>query len=40
MQMEKMMANLSTGGSTGLLREMRGAMKGMGGMGGGFPPMR
>ena len=30
----------SKGGTKGLLRQMRGAMKGMGGMGGGFPPMR
>lgn len=40
MQMEKMMSKLSKGGSKGLLRQMRGAMKGMGGMGGGMPPMR
>ncbi|WP_043694974.1 signal recognition particle protein [Luteibacter sp. 9133] len=40
MQMEKMMSKLSKGGSKGLLRQMRGAMKGMGGMGGGLPPMR
>ena len=40
MQMEKMMSKLSKGGTKGLLRQMRGAMKGMGGMGGGFPPMR
>ena len=39
MQMEKMMSKLSKGGSKGLLRQMRGAMKGMGGMGG-LPPMR
>ncbi|ULU24782.1 signal recognition particle protein [Dyella terrae] len=38
MQMEKMMSKLSKGGTKGLLRQMRGAMKGMGGMGGGFPP--
>ncbi len=40
MQMEKMMSKLSKGGTKGLLRQMQGAMKGMGGMGGGFPPMR
>ena len=40
MQMEKMMSKLSKGGTKGLLRQMCGAMKGMGGMGGGFPPMR
>jgi signal recognition particle subunit SRP54 len=40
MQMERMMSKLSKGGTKGLLRQMRGAMKGMGGMGGGFPPMR
>ncbi|HEV7122278.1 MAG TPA: signal recognition particle protein [Rhodanobacter sp.] len=39
MQMEKMMSKLGRGGSKGLLRQMRGAMKGMGGMGG-LPPMR
>src|SRR6185437_14523951 len=33
MQMEKMMSKLGKGGSKGLLRQMRGAMKGMGGMG-------
>ena len=35
MQMEKMMSKLAKGGTKGLLRQMRGAMKGMGGM----PPM-
>ncbi len=40
MQMEKMMSKLSKGGSKGLLRQMRGAMKGMGGMGGMLPPGR
>ena len=40
MQMEKMMSKLAKGGTKGLMRQMRGAMKGMGGMGGGFPPMR
>jgi signal recognition particle subunit SRP54 len=39
MQMERMMSKLSRGGSKGLMRQMRGAMKGMGGMGG-LPPMR
>ncbi len=38
MQMSKMMAKLGKGGSKGLMRQMRGAMKGMGG--GGMPPMR
>jgi len=38
MQMEKMMSKLSKGGSKGLLRQMRGVMKGMGGMGGMMPP--
>jgi signal recognition particle subunit SRP54 len=37
MQMEKMMAKLGKGGSKGLMRQMRGAMKGMGGP---MPPMR
>jgi signal recognition particle subunit SRP54 len=37
MQMEKMMAKLSRGGTKGLMRQMRGAMKGMGGLGG-MPP--
>ncbi|NII10204.1 signal recognition particle protein [Oleiagrimonas sp. C23AA] len=40
MQMSKMMSKLGKGGGKGLMRQMRGAMKGMGGMGGGFPPMR
>jgi signal recognition particle subunit SRP54 len=38
MQMEKMMSKLARGGAKGLMRQMAGAMKGMGG--GGFPPMR
>jgi signal recognition particle subunit SRP54 len=40
MQMEKMMSKLSRGGGKGLLRQMSGALKGMGGMGGmgGLPP--
>jgi signal recognition particle subunit SRP54 len=38
MQMEKMMSKLAKGGAKGLMRQMRGAMKGMGG--GGLPPMR
>ena len=33
MQMEKMMSKLGKGGSKGLMRQMRGAMKGMGGRG-------
>ncbi len=40
MQMEKMMSKLGRGGSKGLMRQMRGAMKGMGGGMGGLPPMR
>ncbi len=36
MQMEKMMSRLSRGGGKGLLRQMRGAMRGMGGN---LPPM-
>ncbi len=40
MQMEKMMSKLGRGGSKGLMRQMRGAMKGMGGDMGGLPPMR
>jgi signal recognition particle subunit SRP54 len=36
MQMEKMMSKLSSGGMKGLMRQMSGAMKGMGG--GGLPP--
>ena len=36
LQMSKMMAKLSKGGTKGLMRQMRGAMKGMGG---GMPPM-
>jgi len=38
-QMAKMMSKLSRGGGKGLLRQMRGALKGMGGMGN-LPPMR
>ena len=38
MQMEKMMSKLSRGGGKGLLRQMSGALKGMGGMGGMLPP--
>lgn len=37
-QMSKMMSKLGKGGSKGLMRQMRGAMRGMGG--GGMPPMR
>ena len=33
MQMEKMMSKLASGGMKGLMRQMRGAMKGMGGQG-------
>ncbi len=36
-QMSKMMSKLGKGGSKGLMRQMRGAMRGMGG---GMPPMR
>jgi signal recognition particle subunit SRP54 len=37
-QMEKMMSKLGSGGLKGLMRQMSGAMKGMGG--GGFVPPR
>jgi signal recognition particle subunit SRP54 len=41
MQMEKMMSKLSKGGAKGLMRQMAGAMKGMGGGGmGGMTPRR
>ncbi|GAB3036389.1 signal recognition particle protein [Oleiagrimonas citrea] len=39
MQMSKMMSKFGKGKGKGLMRQMRGAMKGMGG-GGGMPPMR
>ena len=39
-QMAKMMSKLSRGGSKGLMRQMRGALKGMGGGMGNLPPMR
>ena len=37
-QMEKMMSKLGSGGMKGLMRQMTGAMRGMGG--GGFMPKR
>ncbi|MGB4857805.1 MAG: signal recognition particle protein, partial [Dokdonella sp.] len=37
-QMEKMMSKLGSGGMKGLMRQMQGAMKGMGGGAGGFRP--
>jgi signal recognition particle subunit SRP54 len=40
LQMAKMMSKLSRGGSKGLMRQMRGALKGMGGGMGNLPPMR
>ncbi len=37
-QMEKMMSKLGSGGMKGLMRQMQGAMRGMGGGAGGFRP--
>ena len=37
-QMEKMMSKLGSGGMKGLMRQMQGAMRGMGGAAGGFRP--